>query len=101
MVCFQTKYTNLGTFWRALVSKMFLYLMAICNTYLTDILGHFMTFWYNLCSFGRFFPVFWYHLRLKIRQPCQVHKSNDKKNLNDTKGKKLRNKIPSVQEHFD
>jgi hypothetical protein len=31
MVCFQTKYTHLGKFWRAFDGKMFIYLMAIWN----------------------------------------------------------------------
>jgi hypothetical protein len=51
MVCFQTKSTNLGKFWRALDWKMFIYFMAIWNILWTfgiffDHLVHFVFIWY-------------------------------------------------------
>jgi hypothetical protein len=48
MVCFQTKNHNLGKLYRALDWKMFMYLMAIWNTY-------FMEIWDILWPFGTFF----------------------------------------------
>jgi hypothetical protein len=55
MVCFQTKNTNLGKFWRALYWKMLLYFMVIWNILWTY--GIFMAIWYILCSFGTLYPV--------------------------------------------
>jgi hypothetical protein len=55
MVCFQTKNPNLGKFWRALNWKMLIYFVGISKFY--GHFGCFMTIWYNLCSFGTFFPV--------------------------------------------
>jgi hypothetical protein len=49
MVCFQTKNTNLGQFWRVLQWKMLVYFMAIWYIL--------WPFWYSLWLFGIFFPV--------------------------------------------
>jgi hypothetical protein len=54
MVFFQTKNTNLGTFWRVLQWKMFEYFMSIR---------------YILRPFG-IFSGFWYIFSRKIWQPC-------------------------------
>jgi hypothetical protein len=51
MVYFQTKYPNLGKFWRALDWKILIYFMAIANIWLTfgifyDHFLHFLFIWY-------------------------------------------------------
>jgi hypothetical protein len=68
MVSFQTKNPNLGQFWGALVWKMLLYFMAICNISQTlEIFNDHMygTFCVHLVHFFRF----WYHVPRKIWQP--------------------------------
>jgi hypothetical protein len=57
MVCFQTKSTNLGKFWRALDWKMFIYFTAIWNILRTlgifyDYLVHFVFIWYIFSGLG-------------------------------------------------
>jgi hypothetical protein len=57
MVCFQTKNTNLGKFWRALDWKMFAYCMPIWNILWTwgifyDYSVHFVFIWYIFSGFG-------------------------------------------------
>jgi hypothetical protein len=79
MVCFQTKHSNLGKFWRALDWKTFIHLLPL--EYFMDIWGilwpfgtfcihlvHFVFIWYILYSFGTFcihlvhFVFIWYIL---------------------------------------
>jgi hypothetical protein len=57
MVYFQTKNPNVGSFWRALDWKMFIYFMAIWNILRTfgkfyDHLGNFVLIWYIFSGFG-------------------------------------------------
>jgi hypothetical protein len=58
MVCFQTKNRNLGTFWRVLQWKMFVYFMDIWSMYFTDIwyifshLVYLVVLWYTFPRFG-------------------------------------------------
>jgi hypothetical protein len=57
MVCFQTKNTNLGKFWRALDWKMYIYFMAIWKILRTlgifyDYLVHFVFIWCIFSGFG-------------------------------------------------
>jgi hypothetical protein len=55
MVCFPTKNTNLGKFWRVLQWKLLVYFMAIWSFY--ENLVYFVAIWYLLWLFGIFFPV--------------------------------------------
>jgi hypothetical protein len=58
MVSIQTKNLNVGKFWRALDWKMLIYLHILWPLGIfCRHLGHFMTIWYILCSFGTLFPV--------------------------------------------
>jgi hypothetical protein len=74
MVSFQTKYTNLGKFWRALGGKMLIYILGL--------LGIFMDIWVILWPFGTFrvhlvhYFWFWYHVPRKIWQPWRQLFSN-------------------------
>jgi hypothetical protein len=57
MVCFQSKKTNLGKFWKALYWKMFIYFMDIWNILCRfgifyDHLVHFVLIWYLFSGFG-------------------------------------------------
>jgi hypothetical protein len=57
MVCFQTKNTNLGKFWRVLQWKMLLYFMAIWSILpqfgiFCGHLVYFMVSWYIFLSVG-------------------------------------------------
>jgi hypothetical protein len=61
MVCFQTKYPNLGKFWRALDWVMFILLWPLGISY--GDFGYFMTIWY-------IFSRFEYQVPRKIWQPC-------------------------------
>jgi hypothetical protein len=60
MVCFQTKNTNLGKFWRVLQWKFLVYFMVICT-----ILRPFGVFYGYLV----YFSPFWYVVPRKIWQP--------------------------------
>jgi hypothetical protein len=64
MVCFQTKNSNLGKFWRALEWKMLVKFMVIWNI-LQSFYGHLVMFCGNLV-----YPSpFWYFGPRKIWQP--------------------------------
>jgi hypothetical protein len=57
MAYFQTKYPNLGKFWRALDRKMLIYFIAIWNIFRTfwKFYGHleqFLLIWYIFSGFG-------------------------------------------------
>jgi hypothetical protein len=93
----QTKNTNFGTFWRALVWKMLVYFRAIWNILrpfgiFYDHLVNFMALWYILRLFGKFFLPFgiflpfWYVATRKIWQPWFPHA---------TPGTSLKTKIES------
>jgi hypothetical protein len=74
MVCFQTKNTNLGKFWRVLQWKMLEYFIAIWSIFYRHLV-YFVAIWYVLWPFGIFygylvyFPPFWYVVPRKIWQP--------------------------------
>jgi hypothetical protein len=77
MVCFQTKYFNLGKFWRVLQWKMFIYFTAIGNILrpLGIFYGHLVYFaviWYIFPRFGIFFPVLVCCTQLKSGNPASV-----------------------------
>jgi hypothetical protein len=67
MACFQTKNPNLGKSWKDMQWQMLVYLWSFGPFY--DHLVYFVAIWYNLWTFGIFFP-FWYVVPRKIWQPC-------------------------------
>jgi hypothetical protein len=69
MVCFQTKNTNWGKFWRALDWKMFTYIFYGHLEYFTDI-GDIVWLFGTFCVYLVHFFRFWFHVPRKIWQPC-------------------------------
>jgi hypothetical protein len=76
MVCFQTKITKLGIFWRVLQCWYILWPFRLFY----GLLVYFVDIWWILRLFG-IFPPFWYVVPRKIWQPCNGPTSYARLNL--------------------